>query len=133
MRVIASLRHVLVKAGAGPRSAVSFIQTVASERCNKYHSDRQQNSKMASTAPLFLRLVSNSVCVAHRAGRLIRDILSKGELGIIEKVSTLFLVLTYSKTLSDELLIILVINVIAHFESTFSILHVRLILSSCTF
>lgn len=35
--------------------------------------------------PLILRLVASSVCVAQRAGRLIREIMSKGDLGIVEK------------------------------------------------
>ena len=35
--------------------------------------------------PLVLRLVANSVCVAQRAGKLIREIMSKGDLGIVEK------------------------------------------------
>ena len=38
-------------------------------------------------APVILRLVSSSVCIAQRAGKLIRDILKKGDLGIVEKAS----------------------------------------------
>ena len=41
---------------------------------------------MATSAPVLLRLVSSSVAIANRAGRIIRDIMSKGELGIVEKV-----------------------------------------------
>ena len=41
---------------------------------------------MASTIPVVSRLVAASVCISHRAGRIIRDIMKKGELGIIEKV-----------------------------------------------
>lgn len=37
--------------------------------------------------PLVLRLLAASVNVTSRAGAIIRDILSKGDLGIIEKVS----------------------------------------------
>ena len=42
---------------------------------------------MANSTPVLLRLVSSSVSIAQRAGRIIRDIMSKGELGIVEKVS----------------------------------------------
>lgn len=37
--------------------------------------------------PLILRLLAASVNVTNRAGILIRDILAKGDLGIVEKVS----------------------------------------------
>ncbi|XP_046401412.1 3'(2'),5'-bisphosphate nucleotidase 1 isoform X2 [Ischnura elegans] len=40
---------------------------------------------MASSAPLILRVVATSVNVANRAGEIIRDIMSKGDLGIVEK------------------------------------------------
>ena len=36
--------------------------------------------------PLITRLVATSVSIANRAGRIVRDILSKGDLGIVEKV-----------------------------------------------
>ena len=45
---------------------------------------------MATSAPVLLRLVSSSVAIANRAGRIIRDIMSKGELGIVEKVGSAF-------------------------------------------
>ena len=45
---------------------------------------------MATSAPVLLRLVSSSVAIANRAGRIIRDIMSKGELGIVEKVGFAF-------------------------------------------
>lgn len=35
--------------------------------------------------PLLLKLISASVAVANRAGRIIRDIMSRGDLGIVEK------------------------------------------------
>lgn len=41
---------------------------------------------MTSPAPFLLRLVSSSVAIANRAGVLIRDVLKKGELGIVNKV-----------------------------------------------
>lgn len=44
---------------------------------------------MAQTAPLLLRLLASSVRAAARAGKIIRDVMSRGELGIIEKVINL--------------------------------------------
>ncbi|CAK1550508.1 unnamed protein product [Leptosia nina] len=41
--------------------------------------------KMSQTVPLIVRLLASSVSVANRAGKIVRDIMSKGELGIIEK------------------------------------------------
>ncbi|ELT98080.1 hypothetical protein CAPTEDRAFT_156570 [Capitella teleta] len=38
-----------------------------------------------SSAPLLLRLVANSVSISHRVGNIVRDIMKKGELGIIDK------------------------------------------------
>ena len=35
--------------------------------------------------PLILRLVAASVSISHRAGRIIRDIMKKGELGVVVK------------------------------------------------
>lgn len=43
--------------------------------------------KMAQSAPLILRLLATSVTAASRAGKIIKDVMSKGELGIVEKVS----------------------------------------------
>nr|CAD7197265.1 unnamed protein product [Timema douglasi] len=40
---------------------------------------------MAQSAPLILRLVASSVTAATRAGKIIRDIMSEGDLGIVEK------------------------------------------------
>lgn len=42
---------------------------------------------MASTVPLIVRVLASSVSVANRAGKIVRDVMSKGELGIVEKVS----------------------------------------------
>lgn len=42
---------------------------------------------MSTTVPLIVRLLASSVSVAGRAGKIVRDVMSKGELGIIEKVS----------------------------------------------
>lgn len=46
---------------------------------------------MAQSAPLILRLIASSVTAANRAGKIIRDIMSRGELGIVEKVIHVFL------------------------------------------
>lgn len=43
------------------------------------------------SSSVVLRLVANSVNIAHRAGKLIRDIMSKGDLGIVEKVKSTIL------------------------------------------
>ncbi|CAB3245733.1 unnamed protein product [Arctia plantaginis] len=40
---------------------------------------------MSSSVPVIVRLLASSVSVAHRAGKIVRDVMSKGELGIIEK------------------------------------------------
>lgn len=40
---------------------------------------------MATAAPLVVRLLASSVSVASRAGKIVRDVMSKGELGIVEK------------------------------------------------
>lgn len=40
---------------------------------------------VAANAPLIMRLVSASVAVSYKAAKIARDILSKGDLGIVEK------------------------------------------------
>lgn len=40
---------------------------------------------MSQQAPLILRLVASSIKVANRAGDIIRNVMSKGDLGIVEK------------------------------------------------
>nr|CAD7598774.1 unnamed protein product [Timema genevievae] len=42
---------------------------------------------MAQSTPLILRLVASSVTAATRAGKIIRDIMSEGNLGIVEKLA----------------------------------------------
>lgn len=37
-------------------------------------------------APLAMRIMANSIAIANHAGKIIRDIMSQGELGIIDKV-----------------------------------------------
>jgi hypothetical protein len=44
------------------------------------------DTKMAQCAPLILRLVASSITAVNRAGKIIRDIISQGDLGIVEKV-----------------------------------------------
>lgn len=39
----------------------------------------------AASAPLVMRIVASSIQIAGRAGRIIRDVLAKGDLGIVEK------------------------------------------------
>lgn len=41
---------------------------------------------MTANVPLVVRLLASSVSVANRAGKIVRDVMSKGELGIVEKV-----------------------------------------------
>ncbi|KAJ8723877.1 hypothetical protein PYW07_007857 [Mythimna separata] len=40
---------------------------------------------MTSNVPLVVRVLASSVAVANRAGKIVRDVMSKGELGIIVK------------------------------------------------
>lgn len=40
---------------------------------------------MAQSAPLILRLVASSITAVNRAGKIIRDVMSQGDLGIVEK------------------------------------------------
>lgn len=47
---------------------------------------------MAQSHPFILRLLASSVVAAGRAGKIIRDVMSRGELGIIEKVRLLNLI-----------------------------------------
>jgi hypothetical protein len=43
-------------------------------------------TEMAQSAPLILHLVASSITAVNRAGKIIRDVMSKGDLGIVEKV-----------------------------------------------
>lgn len=40
---------------------------------------------LAQGAPLLSRLVSSSVAIASQAGHVIREVMKKGDLGIVEK------------------------------------------------
>lgn len=39
------------------------------------------------SAPLLMRILSSSITAANRAGEIIRDVMNKGELGIVNKVN----------------------------------------------
>ena len=54
-----------------------------------------KNMAASEGVPLLMRIVSASVSVSHRAARIARDILTKGDLGIVEKVKfmTVFCIL----------------------------------------
>lgn len=41
---------------------------------------------MSSSIPVIVKLLASSVSIAGRAGKIVRDVMSKGELGIVEKV-----------------------------------------------
>ncbi|XP_077296836.1 3'(2'),5'-bisphosphate nucleotidase 1 isoform X7 [Arctopsyche grandis] len=40
---------------------------------------------MSQSGPLMMRLIASSVTAANRAGKIIRDVMSQGDLGIVEK------------------------------------------------
>ncbi len=42
---------------------------------------------MAQLSPLIMRILSASIPVANHAGKIIRDVLKKGELNIVDKVN----------------------------------------------
>ena len=45
------------------------------------------------SSPLITRLVSSSVAIANQAGKIIRDIMAKGELGIVEKEVSIYFII----------------------------------------
>lgn len=45
-----------------------------------------KSSYTMAPAPLAMRIMANSISIANQAGKIIRDIMSQGELGIIDKV-----------------------------------------------
>lgn len=47
-------------------------------------------SVAAPGAPLLARVVGYSVAIANNAGKIIREIMKKGELGIVEKEAGLY-------------------------------------------
>lgn len=44
------------------------------------------NRMASSSGPVVLRLISASVSVANQAGKIIRDVMKRGDLGIVDKV-----------------------------------------------
>lgn len=46
---------------------------------------------MASSPPLLLRILATSAIAAERAGKIIRDVRQRGDLGLVEKVRILVL------------------------------------------
>lgn len=47
---------------------------------------------MAQAPALVCRLLASSVSVAHKAGKIIRDVMQKGDLGIIDKVNIMYII-----------------------------------------
>jgi len=45
-----------------------------------------EDSQNTSDAGVVLKLVAASVCIADRAGGVVRNVMSAGNLGIVEKV-----------------------------------------------
>lgn len=39
-----------------------------------------------ASAPVIMRMMANSIAIANQAGKIIRDVMNNGELGIIAKV-----------------------------------------------
>jgi len=54
----------------------------------KLENCRSFKSAMAQTHPLVLELVASSVRIADRAGTIVRNIMSAGNLGIVDKVNS---------------------------------------------
>ena len=46
---------------------------------------------MAASSNVVLRMVATSVNISHRAGQIIRDVMNRGDLGTVEKVSWIML------------------------------------------
>lgn len=63
---------------------------------------------MSENAPLILQLLASSVNIAAKAGEIIRDVMSKGDLGIVDKVSKNLLF--YFATICDDLTYFFVLN-----------------------
>ena len=51
-----------------------------------FHFNLDLCERMSSNRPFILALVSSSVAIANRAGRLVRNIVKTGELGTVDKV-----------------------------------------------
>ena len=60
-----------------------------------------ENMAATEGVPLLMRIVAASVSVSHRAARIARDILTKGDLGIVEKVYFMYFSSDSLKTLLE--------------------------------
>ncbi|CRL01275.1 CLUMA_CG014299, isoform A [Clunio marinus] len=49
------------------------------------HDLNQQDLQMAQNSALIMRIMASSITVAEKAGEVIRDIMSRGELGVVDK------------------------------------------------
>ena len=79
--------HVLIRSGRPLLPAVSRL------RCSCLTVERRtfftmatEDSQNTSDAGVVLKLVAASVCIADRAGGVVRNVMSAGNLGIVEKV-----------------------------------------------
>ena len=91
-------------------------------RCLTVHAVWQlktQDKLVMASSPLVMRIVASSACIAQRAGRVIRDILKQGDLGIVSKVET-------NWTEASEVLIYSVISVMSVLGCQATVLNVTL-------
>lgn len=76
--------------------AIVDLQTIFLFSCRKNTGEgspyvTEDMSAAAQSAPLLAKVVRYSVAIANNAGKIIRDIMKKGELGIVEKEAGLYL------------------------------------------
>lgn len=71
--------------------------------------------KMAQKPALICKLLASSVSITHKAGKIIRDIMQKGDLGIIDKVILLMNQLEHWKyiniIINFQVAILFIINI----------------------
>lgn len=67
------------------RAVVCFYHSDTELNLYHYLQKYNNNNSMAQCPPLLTRLVASSVTASAHAGKIIRDVLSKGELNIVEK------------------------------------------------
>lgn len=80
---------------------------------------------MAQTAPLVLRLAALSVNAANRAGKIIRDVWSQGDLGIVDKV--LIIMLSFISFFKETYKLICILDTCGFFNRERMIFKRRLI------
>ena len=81
--------HARIKNLLSPtRHAHIFRGKVYIARVEVQNQNTEHWGKMS--APLMLRLLSASVTAATRAGNIIREIMSTGKLGVVDKVSNCY-------------------------------------------